>query len=91
MDNNKVNLDFTTISQALKAFLLPEVDHIVGIANGGIVPASLIAHQINRRMKLIQDQITTPVTIRHAIEARPSILAPVRSVDSASCSWTKSR
>ena len=54
MNNNKVNLDFTTISQALKAFLLPEVDHIVGIADGGIVPASLIAHQINRPMSLIQ-------------------------------------
>ena len=54
MDNNKVNLDFTTISQALKAFPLPEVDHVVGIADGGIVPASLIAHQINRPMSLIQ-------------------------------------
>ena len=54
MDNNKVNLDFSTISLALKAFLLPEVDHIVGIADGGIVPASLIAHQINRPMSLIQ-------------------------------------
>ena len=54
MDNNKVNLDFTTISRALKAFPLPEVDHVVGIATGGIVPASLIAHQINLPMSLIE-------------------------------------
>ena len=54
MDNDKVNLDFTTISRALKTFPLPEVDHVVGIADGGIVPASLIAHQINRPMSLIQ-------------------------------------
>ena len=54
MENDKVALDFTTISRALKAFQLPEVDHVVGIATGGIVPASLIAHQINRPMSLIE-------------------------------------
>ena len=50
----KINLDFTTISRALKAFPLPEVDHVVGIATGGIVPASLIAHQLNLPMSLIE-------------------------------------
>jgi uncharacterized protein len=54
MDNNKVNLDFATLSRALKAFPLPEVDHVVGIATGGIVPASLIAHQLNLPMSLIE-------------------------------------
>jgi hypoxanthine phosphoribosyltransferase len=54
MENDKVSLDFTTISRALKAFPLPEVDHVVGIATGGIVPASLIAHQINRPLSLIE-------------------------------------
>lgn len=54
MDNNKINLDFTTISRALKAFPFPDVDHVVGIATGGIVPASLIAHQINRPLSLIE-------------------------------------
>jgi hypoxanthine phosphoribosyltransferase len=54
VENGKVNLDFITISQALKAFPLPEVDHVVGIATGGIVPASLIAHQIDRPLSLIE-------------------------------------
>ncbi len=54
MDNDKVSLDFTTISRALKAFPLPEVDHVVGIATGGIVPASLVAHQIERPLSLIE-------------------------------------
>jgi hypoxanthine phosphoribosyltransferase len=53
MDTN-IDLDFTTISRALKAYPLPDVDHVVGIATGGIVPASLIAHQLNRPMSLIQ-------------------------------------
>ena len=54
VENDKVTLDFTTISRALKAFPLPDVDHIVGIASGGIVPASLIAHQLNRPLSLIE-------------------------------------
>jgi uncharacterized protein len=52
--DDKISLDFTTISRALKAFPFPEVDHVVGIATGGIVPASLIAHQINRPLSLIE-------------------------------------
>jgi len=54
VENDKVTLDFTTISRALKAFPLPDVDHIVGIATGGTVPASLIAHQLNRPLSLIE-------------------------------------
>lgn len=54
VDTNKINLDFTTISRALKVFSLPEVDHVVGIATGGIVPASLIAHQLNLPLSLIE-------------------------------------
>jgi hypoxanthine phosphoribosyltransferase len=52
--DDKISLDFTTISTALKAFPFPEVDHVVGIATGGIVPASLIAHQLNRPLSLIE-------------------------------------
>lgn len=52
--DTKIDLDFTTISRALKAYPLPDVDHVVGIATGGIVPACLIAHQINRPVSLIQ-------------------------------------
>ncbi len=51
---DKIGLDFTTISRALKAFPFPQVDHVVGIATGGIVPASLIAHQLNRPLSLIE-------------------------------------
>jgi uncharacterized protein len=52
--HEKISLDFATISRALKGFPFPEVDHVVGIATGGIVPASLIAHQINRPLSLIE-------------------------------------
>ncbi len=60
MDNDKVNLDFTTISRALKEFPLPEVDRVVGIATGGTVPASLIAHQLDRPMSLMEINYRAP-------------------------------
>jgi uncharacterized protein len=43
-----LDLDFETISTALWKIPLPNVDCIVGIATGGIVPASLLAHQLRR-------------------------------------------
>lgn len=58
--NDKINLDFMTISRALKTFPLPEVDHVVGIASGGIVPASLIAHQINCPLSLMEINYRAP-------------------------------
>jgi hypoxanthine phosphoribosyltransferase len=60
MEDNKITLDFTTIARALKAFPLPDVDHIVGIATGGIVPASLIAYQLDRPMSLIEINYRAP-------------------------------
>ena len=58
--NNKVSLDFLTISQALKSFSIPEVDHVVGIATGGVIPASLIAHQIDRPLSLMHINYRAP-------------------------------
>jgi hypoxanthine phosphoribosyltransferase len=49
----KVNLDFETISARLKHIPFPDVDLVIGIAAGGIVPASLVAHQVGRPMQLI--------------------------------------
>lgn len=42
----KVKLEFHTISQRMRELELPEVDVVVGIARGGMVPASMVAHQL---------------------------------------------
>ena len=42
----KVKLEFHTISQRLREATLPQVDVVVGIGRGGIVPASMVAHQL---------------------------------------------
>lgn len=49
----KVELSFVDISQRLKHLDLPEIDWIVGIGSGGIVPASLLAHQLSKPLSLL--------------------------------------
>ena len=45
--SHKVTLTFTEISHRLKSLHFPDVDWIVGISTGGIVPAAMLAHQID--------------------------------------------
>lgn len=49
----KVELDFQEISRRLRALALPEVDHVVGIASGGIVPASLAAFHLGAPLSIM--------------------------------------
>lgn len=42
----KVRIPFEIISNAIKEFPFPEADLVIGIGSGGIVPASLVAHQL---------------------------------------------
>lgn len=55
-----IPLDFQTISAALRRCALPAVDAVVGIATGGIVPASLLAHQLGLPLYLIQINYRAP-------------------------------
>lgn len=43
---SKTEVSFSTISSRLQAYPFPHVDAVVGIREGGVVPASLIAHQL---------------------------------------------
>jgi len=51
--SEKVKLEFTTISQAIRDAHFPPVEIVIGIASGGIVPAGLIAHQLGCALGLI--------------------------------------
>jgi hypoxanthine phosphoribosyltransferase len=48
-----IELDFQKISESLKQFAFPAVDVVVGIGTGGIVPACLVAHQLNCELQII--------------------------------------
>lgn len=50
---NKAQLTFIEIARRLKQIDLPEVDMVVGIATGGIVPASLAAYKLERPLTLL--------------------------------------
>lgn len=45
--STKYPLTFQEISAALVRFSFPEVDAVVGIREGGVMPAGLVAHQLN--------------------------------------------
>ncbi|MCB8945094.1 MAG: phosphoribosyltransferase [Ardenticatenaceae bacterium] len=49
----KVTLSFEEISQRLWQLSLPEIDWVVGVATGGIVPAALVAHQLRKPLALL--------------------------------------
>jgi hypoxanthine phosphoribosyltransferase len=48
-----VTLTMIDIVSRLKSIDLPQVDMIVGIASGGIVPASLLAYKLQKPMQLM--------------------------------------
>lgn len=59
-DIDKVALELPVIAKRLKELALPEVDLVVGIANGGIVPAAIIAYELERPLKLIAVNYRAP-------------------------------
>ena len=74
MINEKLSLDFEIISRAIKLFDFPAVGFVVGIAQGGVVPATLIAHQLDLPLRLI--------TINYrALDNTPQRPAPELLVD----------
>ncbi|MDO9128440.1 MAG: phosphoribosyltransferase [Anaerolineales bacterium] len=58
--NDKVPLDFETISRAIKRLNLPLVDCVVGIAEDGTIPAVLLAHQLERPLRLLHINYRAP-------------------------------
>lgn len=51
---DKVSLSFSSISEALHQFNFPETDVVIGIGRGGIVPATLVAHQLQCALQIVQ-------------------------------------
>ena len=64
MEEVKVPLSFVEISRRLHAVTLPEVDHVVGISRGGVVLATMVAHQLRLPLTVIalnyRDDSNTP-------------------------------
>jgi len=71
-----VDLSFSEISERMRNIELPSVDLVVGISRGGIVPASLIAHQLGLDMRVLsinyRDDLNNP---RYSA---PQLLAPLK-------------
>ncbi|NQU86390.1 MAG: phosphoribosyltransferase [Mariniphaga sp.] len=48
-----VPLSFKNISERLKNMELPEIDIVIGIGTGGVVPASIVAFQLGCELQVI--------------------------------------
>lgn len=61
---NKKSLSFENICERLRSVELPEVDIVIGIGTGGVVPASLVAYQLGCDAEFIKinyrDENNTP-------------------------------
>lgn len=57
---DKVALDFLEIRRRLRLCALPEVDRVVGIGSGGIVPASLVAYQLGKPLTILSINYRAP-------------------------------
>ena len=53
-NQTKVKLELPDIAAKIKKLELPDFDVVVGIATGGIVPASLLAFHLNLPLEIIQ-------------------------------------
>lgn len=60
MSKTAVDLSFREISQRLAACDFPEVAAVIGIATGGIVPASLVAFHLEKELHLIHINYRNP-------------------------------
>ena len=79
-----VDLSFIEIAQRLKTIELPEIDGVVGIANGGTVPASLVAYQLDRPLFMIRlnyrDENNAPLYDSPKVIEAPSINESLKRV-----------
>ena len=50
---SKVALDFLEIRARLKRCALPDVDRVIGIGSGGVVPAALVAYELERPLTIL--------------------------------------
>ena len=48
-----IAIEFCEIGRALKELKLPYFDLVIGIASGGVVPASLVAYKIASDMRIV--------------------------------------
>jgi hypoxanthine phosphoribosyltransferase len=54
------DLSFRQISERINKAVLPDFDLVVGIADGGVVPASLVASRLNTELKVIKINYRDP-------------------------------
>jgi xanthine phosphoribosyltransferase len=74
----KVALELPALAQRLKGMAFPELDHVVGIASGGTVPATLIAYQLELPLSLLH--INYRAEDNRPQRAGPELIKPMKAL-----------
>ena len=73
---NMVPLSFREISERLKQTPLPDVDLVIGIGSGGIIPASMVAFHLGAELQVMvlnyRDEQNTPRFTEPKVLHKPS-------------------
>ena len=71
----EVKINFSEISDRLHWAAIPVVDEVVGILDGGLVPTSLLAHQLGKPLSFVaicfRDSDNTPLCLRPRLREEP--------------------
>ena len=77
-------MDFSTICSAVKGIELANYDLVVGIANGGVVPASIIAYKIKCELKVVRisyrNDNNIPKNKKPIVLSKVNLSADIRSI-----------
>jgi hypoxanthine phosphoribosyltransferase len=72
------DLSFREITKRINAFTLPSFDLVIGIGDGGLVPASLLAFKLGTELNIIRinfrDETNTP------LYDQPLILSDIKEI-----------
>ena len=77
-------ITFDEISDRLHCASIPGIDEVVGILNGGLVPASLLAHQLRKPLSFLairfRDSDNKPLYGYPRLMGKPDLLPKERKV-----------
>jgi len=80
----KKELLFQEIIERLNHFPLPSFDLVIGIADGGVVPAALVANKLGCDLKLMKirfrDKNNTPLQSNPEIQERPPVPETIQTL-----------
>lgn len=80
----KTNISFVDIARRLRELPLPDTQLVIGIADGGTVPANLVAYKLGCELRLVKiryrNEANAPEYPAPVVSAMPDIPAGIKNI-----------